>query len=134
VAIRFLLLRVCVVFSFFVLPLTVLAQEIIKSIPVGNEPRGIAVNPFTDTVFVSNVQDGTVSVIRHDTIVDTVPIDTLAAVAVADVTRDKIYFSGCNFLTGAGSMVVVMDGRTHRVIKNVQINNFCHMGIQGIGI
>ena len=133
-AIRFLLLRVLVVLSLFVFSLAVLAQEIIKSVPVGNEPRGIAVNPFTDTVFVSNVQDGTVSILKHDTVIDTVPIDTLATVAVADAARNKIYFAGCNFFAGTGSMVVVMDGRTHRVIKDVQLNDFCAMGIQGIGI
>jgi YVTN family beta-propeller protein len=33
------------------------------TIPVGNGPQGVAVNPLTDTVYVSNGGDGTVSVI-----------------------------------------------------------------------
>jgi DNA-binding beta-propeller fold protein YncE len=43
-----------------------------------------------------------------------------------------IYATGCNFFTGEGSKVVVIDGRNNQIVKNIQLNDFCSLGIQGI--
>ena len=46
------------------------------SIPTGNAPLGTAANPFTDTAYVVNAGDNTVSVIngRTDHVTATVPV------------------------------------------------------------
>lgn len=94
----------------------------------------MAANPITDSAYVANVQDGTVTVVRHNSVIATVPVDTLPFVVAVDVTTNRIYASGCNFFTGAGSMVVVIDGRTNKVITDVQLNDFCSLGVQGIAV
>jgi DNA-binding beta-propeller fold protein YncE len=35
------------------------------TVPVGKDPYGVAVDPDTHTVYVTNRDDGTVSVIEH---------------------------------------------------------------------
>jgi YVTN family beta-propeller protein len=113
---------------------TVFAQHIVGSIPVGDEPRGVAVNPFTATVYVANVQSGSVSVLRNRSVIATVPVDTLPYVVAVNQRTNRIYAAGCNFLTGAGSMVVVIDGNSNSVIANISLNPFCGLGTQGIAV
>ncbi len=131
---RFLRMRFLVALSVFAFSLNALAQHIVKTVQVGNEPRGVAVNPITDSAYVANVQDGTVTVLRHNSVTSTVPVDTLPFVVGVDITTNRIYAAGCNFFTGAGSMVVVIDGRTNKVITDVPLNDFCSLGTQGIAV
>src|SRR4051794_23638641 len=54
----------------------VAAPGVTTTIPVGNAPEGVAVNPKTDTVYVANEYDDTVSVIsgRTNTVTATIPV------------------------------------------------------------
>jgi DNA-binding beta-propeller fold protein YncE len=127
--------RIVSLFLFLMLSFPVVfAQHIVGSIAVGDEPRGVAVNPFTDLVYVANVQSGTVSVLHKNALVATVPVDTLPFVVAINSLTNLVYAAGCNFLTGAGSMVVVIDGHTHKVLKDIVLNQSCSLGTQGIAV
>jgi YVTN family beta-propeller protein len=109
-------------------------QHIVTTIPVGDEPRGVAVNPFTGFIYVANVHSGTISVLNHTSLVTTIPVDTLPYVVAINARTNRIYAAGCNFLTGAGSMVIVIDGRTNKVVEDIPLNETCSLGTQGIAV
>jgi YVTN family beta-propeller protein len=113
---------------------TVFAQHIVGRVSVGEEPRGVAINPYTSLVYVANVHDGTISVLRSASVIDTIPVATLPYVHAINNKTKRIYAAGCNFLTGAGSMVVVIDGRSNQVITNISLNQSCGLGTQGIAV
>jgi YVTN family beta-propeller protein len=86
------------------------------TIPVGNGPDSVAVNPLTNTIYIANNSpfsfSGSVSVIDGNTNTVTATISTgcsLAEVAVNPVTNQIYvvgYWAGCNLLT-------VIDGATN---------------------
>jgi YVTN family beta-propeller protein len=113
---------------------TVFAQHLVTNVPVGKEPRGVAVNPITNMIYVANVHSSNVSVIHKDTVTATIAVDTLPYVLAVNSTTNRIYAAGCNFITGAGSMVVVIDGNTNKVIEDITLNETCGLGTQGIAL
>jgi YVTN family beta-propeller protein len=113
---------------------TVFAQHIVARVAVGDEPRGVAINPYTGLVYVANVHDGTISILRTASVLETLPVDTLPYVVAINYKTNRIYAAGCNFLTGAGSMVVVIDGRSNQVITDISLNQSCGLGTQGIAV
>ena len=127
---RLAFLVVCLTFSLS----TAFAQHIIGTVSVGDEPRGVAVNSYTGRVYVANVHSGTISVVHNGTVIETIPVDTLPYVVAVNHKTNRIYAAGCNFLTGAGSMVVVIDGHSDKVITDIAINQACGLGTQGIAV
>ena len=113
---------------------SVFAQHIVGRVGVGEEPRGVGMNPFTGQVYVANVHDGTISVLRAGSVISTVAVQTLPYVVAVNSLTNRVYAAGCNFLTGAGSMVVVIDGHSNQVIANVSLNQACGLGTQGIAV
>jgi YVTN family beta-propeller protein len=113
---------------------TLHAQHIVSSVSVGAEPRGVAVNPFTGNVYVANVTGGSISVLHKSSVSSTVPVNTLPFVVAVNHKTNRIYAAGCDFFTGAGSMVVVLDGNTNQVITNISLNQSCSLGTQGIAL
>jgi len=113
---------------------TAFGQHLIGSVAVGDEPRGVAVNPFTGFIYVANVHSGTMSVLRKNAQTATFPVDTLPFVVAVNPKTNRVYAAGCNFLTGAGSMVVVIDGKTNQVLEDISLNNTCSLGTQGIAV
>ncbi len=84
-----------------------------ETAPVGNEPRGVAIDPEGDYAYVANFGDDTVSIINVDTITVTDTVDVgdgpfgVAAIYQAHESRIKVYVSNYN----AGTMsVIVHDG------------------------
>lgn len=129
--------RSCLFRLFLFLPLslsTLFAQHIVGRVTVGNEPRGVAVNFSTGNIYVANVQSGSISILQRRSLIATVPVDTLPYVVAVNTHTNRIYAAGCNFLTGAGSMVVVIDGHTNQVITDISINQSCGLGTQGIDV
>jgi YVTN family beta-propeller protein len=123
----------CVLFLFVVSTFPALfAQHVVATVPVGSEPRGVAVNPNTGHIYVANVTGGSVSVLQTNTVIATIPVDTLPYEIAVDAKTNRVYAAGCNFFTGAGSMVVVIDGNTNQVITNISLNQSCGLGTQGI--
>ena len=54
-------------------------NSVLTTIPVGNSPRGISVNPSTNMVYVANFNDNNVTVIDGKTnkVVNTIPIEAI---------------------------------------------------------
>ena len=121
-------------FLFLSLSLAAFGQHIVGSPTVGDEPRGVAANPNTGFVYVANVHSGTISVLRQSTVFTTITVDTLPFVVAVNTKTNRIYAAGCNFLTGAGSTVVVIDGKTNKQIDTVPLNQSCGLGTQGIAV
>jgi len=113
---------------------TLYAQHIVGSVTVGDEPRGVAVNSFTGNIYVANVSSGTISILQRRSLIATLPVDTLPYVVAVNSHTNRIYAAGCNFRTGGPSMVVVIDGHTNQVITNIELNQFCGLGTQGIDV
>src|SRR5664279_5203230 len=57
------LLLLFLAFSFAVMSLPILAQQVIATVPAGYEPGAVQVNPVTNKIYVANFGDSTVSVI-----------------------------------------------------------------------
>ena len=69
-------------------------STVATTVPVGKVPQGVAVNPRTNTIYVANSQDSTVSVIngRTNTVVTTVPVDGGVPVGVAVNPRTRMIY------------------------------------------
>jgi YVTN family beta-propeller protein len=132
---RSLLFKVFVLSLFLTCSISaVFGQHILAQVAVGSEPRGVGVNPMSGFVYVANVDSGTISVLRKASAIGTIPVDTLPYVVAVNSKTNRIYAAGCNFQTGAGSMVVVIDGNTNKVITDISLNQSCGLGTQGIAV
>ena len=91
-----------------------------QAVTVGNGASGVAVNPLTNRVYVTNSGDGTVSVIdvRTNKVTTTIPVgDSPDGVAVNPVTN-RVYVAGSR--SGA---VTVIDGATNAVTATVPVGD-----------
>jgi len=78
------------------------APEVIATIPVGSESDAVAVSPLTGDVYVTNINDGTVSVIsgRTNTVIATILVGNgPVGVAVSPLT-------GAVYVTNVGDGTV----------------------------
>jgi YVTN family beta-propeller protein len=103
--------------SLYVTPV-VNGQTVIATIPVGARPDAVGVNPVTNTVYVTSLDAGTVSVIDGSTnaVTATVPIGFGAfAVGVNSVTN-RVY--AANYLSNT---VFVIDGSTNTIMATVTV-------------
>jgi YVTN family beta-propeller protein len=75
------------------------------TIPVGTGPAGVAVNPLTNTAYVANFIDGTVSVIsgRTGTVTGTIPVGNNPLVVAVNPVTNKTYVT--NFSDGTVSVI-----------------------------
>ena len=92
------------------------AIHITATIPVGTQPSGIAVNPRTNTIYVANRVDGTVSVIsgRTNTVVATIPVSPQPNAVAVNPQTNTIYVTGQQ--NGALS---VINGNTNTVAATI---------------
>ncbi|MDD3517403.1 MAG: YncE family protein [Chromatiales bacterium] len=83
------------------------------SVAVGNEPRGIAVDPAGATLYVADHADDTVSVVDIATlaVIDTVPVGTGPLGVVVDPAGDRVYVANL----GSGD-VTTIDAATRTVV------------------
>ncbi|RJP81070.1 MAG: hypothetical protein C4522_06170 [Desulfobacteraceae bacterium] len=90
-------------------------RAIIKSIPVGNSPRGIAVSPQGNNVYVANEADGTVSVIRTSdhTVSDTVRVGNSPRGIAVD--PDDVYVYVANYADNTLSVITTFDDDENEV-------------------
>src|SRR2546426_1095765 len=104
-------------------------NSITSTIPVGNEPNGIGVNPKTNMIYVANFLSvaGTVSVIDGATnsVTSTIQVGNGPIGVDANPTTNKIYVANSN-----GNTVSVIDGTTNSVLSTLPVGS----GPHGIGI
>jgi YVTN family beta-propeller protein len=94
------------------------------SIPVGAFPFGVAENPVTHTVYVSNMQDNTLSVIDEttNTVTATIPAGTDPVGVGVDPSTNTIYVADdLNTNTGDG-VVTVIDGTTGTITATIPVD------------
>lgn len=90
---------------------------VVDTIPVGDSPWAVAVNPGTSRIYVGNYGGGgDVSVIdgTTDTVVDTVPVVHDPVDVGVNPATNRIYVS-----TEGGHVLSVIDGATNSVIEDV---------------
>ena len=68
-------------------------NTVTATIPVGSEPYGVAVDPATHTVYVTNAGDGTVSVIdaATNTVTATIPVGAYPDGVAVDPAAGTVY-------------------------------------------
>jgi len=73
------------------------AQSVITTIPVGDSPRGVAINPITNRIYVVNNTSQDVSVISGDTntVLTTVDVAYSAVNVAVDPQTNRIYVANC---------------------------------------
>jgi YVTN family beta-propeller protein len=93
--------------------------RVTATIPVGRFPVGVAVNPRTDTIYVANANNGTVSVIsgRRNTVVATIRVGRVPGAVAVNPRTDTIYVTNER---GAGT-VQVISGQTNTVVGTVRV-------------
>jgi len=92
------------------------AQTVIDTIDVGNSPRGIAVNPTTNLIYVTNMRDDNVSVIDGVTheVVTNIAVGNAPLGIGVDPSINQIY-------VGDGNGISVIDGDINQVITTIEL-------------
>ena len=99
-------------------------NTIISKIPVGSSPRGIAVNPNTDRIYLSNNGNNTVSVIDglSDSVISSITVSTRQSQDPAGVSinpnTNRIYVSNI-----VSNTIAVIDGNLFQLAVNSQEYN-----------
>jgi YVTN family beta-propeller protein len=94
--------------------------QVTSTIPVGNGPSGVAVNATTNTVYVANIGDNSVSVIDGvaSTVTSTIPVGSGPTAVAVDSTTNTVYVTN----DGADS-VSVIDGATSKVTSTILLGS-----------
>ena len=95
-----------------------MSYRVTGTIAVGEGPAGVAVDPGTQTVYVANRDDNTVSVIdaATRTVVASIPVDEGPFAVAVDPGTHTVYVTH-----PFGHRVSVIDGRTRVVITTVPV-------------
>src|SRR5881409_83422 len=112
-------LATLVIASSLVVPLA-RAETIVATVPVGSVPEGVAYDSAKGEVFVTNLVDGTVSVISDSTnaIVATVPVGLAPIGAAYDPAKGEV------FVANSGSTIVsVISDSINAVVATVQVGS-----------
>jgi|HubBroStandDraft_1064217.scaffolds.fasta_scaffold62794_2 YVTN family beta-propeller protein len=96
------------------------AAAAVHTIPVGSNPDALAVDASTDTIYVANYSDGTVSVIdgTTQTVTQTITVGSDPTAIGVDETTDTIYVAN-----DSDGTVSVIDGVTGKVSDTIPIGN-----------
>jgi YVTN family beta-propeller protein len=100
-----------------------------RTVNVGTNPAGVAVNPLTDQVYVANFGDAstatdTVSVISGTTVVGAIGVGDAPSQIAVNPNTNRIFVTNHGHGTNygeEGSSVSVIDGNTDDVIKTIPL-------------
>jgi YVTN family beta-propeller protein len=101
-------------------------NTVVNTVPVGNDPEGVAITPTGTLVYVTNYSSGTVSVINTytNTVVATVTVKKGCEPADVAITPDSGYYVA-DYDYDPGT-VSVIDTSTNTVVKTVKVGNDPH--------
>lgn len=94
------------------------SQSVTGTLTVGNAPLGVGFNPLTGLVYVSNSEDGTVSVIRGSQVQGTIAVGNGPNGIDADTSANLVYVA--NF---SDATVSVINGATNTVVSLPAVGN-----------
>jgi YVTN family beta-propeller protein len=99
---------------------------VIATIPVGNAPAGVAINPNTHTVYVANEASGTVSVINEktNTVTATIPVGVFPVGIDINLNTNKVYVEN-----GGSFTLSVIDGNTNTVTATLSTLGYSRYGV-----
>ena len=110
------------------------SDKTVRIVKVGLDPAGITVDPETNKVFVSNEQNGTVSVIsgKTNTVIDTLRVtdnngdyDDFLLGITFDPTNNQVYVSHSKDISPASSgSISVINAQNDKIVANIQLPNF----------
>lgn len=132
---RQVLFTICVVLALAVTlcgARPVFAQTVVTTIPVGDAPSDIAVNPNTDLIYVANRNSSTVSVIDGslDTVIATIaltPTFSSTMLVAVNPSTNRIY-------AVRGSLLFVIDGGSNTVTAVTSLGGFLPANIEDIAV
>ena len=95
-------------------------NTVTATIAVGSDPDGVAVDPATDTVYVTNQDGNTVSVIdgATNTVTATIAVGSDPNGVAVDPSTDTVYVANA-----ATTRVSVIDGATNTVTATVAVGS-----------
>jgi len=93
-------------------------NTIVGTLPTGNQPFGVAVNPNTDRIFVTNRNDGTMTVIdgQEKTVMKTITLPGYPQGIAVDPNSNKVYVAGVKGSTGSVFVYNANNGKLTTVI------------------
>jgi YVTN family beta-propeller protein len=94
-------------------------SDVIATIPMPNDPHGLAVDPDAGKVYVTNYLGSSISVIdeKSNTIVSTIAVPALPQHLAIDLKRKKLYVVQ---ITGS---VTVIDLKTQNIINTIKVGS-----------
>ena len=97
--------------------------SVAATIPVGSDPRGVAVDRKTNTIYVANLLSDTLSLIsgRTSKVTATIPAGSSPFGVAADPKTKRIYVTN---LLGEQGQLVVISARTQKVVATVPVEEF----------
>jgi YVTN family beta-propeller protein len=112
-------------------PADVVTVDVLASVPVGEDPVEVAVDPAGEAVYVANSRDGTVSVIDTATreVVETITVGRQPRGLAVDPAAGLVYVA--SVIEGEGS-VSVIDSGTRQVIDTISLGAGTGSGELGI--
>src|SRR5438093_565002 len=110
-------LATLVIASSLVVPLA-RAETVVATVPVGSVPEGVAYDSAKGEVFVTNLVDGTVSVISDSTnaVVATMPVQSGPIGVAYDSVRGEVFVASVGFNT-----VSVISDSTNTIVALVPV-------------
>lgn len=93
-------------------------SKVIARVPIGIDPRGAAVNPQTDRIYVANSHSNDVTVIEGATkdVIATIPVGMEPVAVVVDATADRIYVANAK-----SDNLSVIDGESNEVLRIIPL-------------
>ena len=101
----------------------------LPGIVVGKSPHGVAVNPDTDRIYVTNQESDSVSIIdgkSQKVVTNDIHVGTYPHVVATNPITNKIYVTNWGTIDTNSSIVSVLDGRTNEIIADIPTGNSPH--------
>jgi len=101
----------------------------LPGISVGNAPHGIAVDPFTDMIYVTNQESDSVSVINgksQSAVIKDIPVGTFPHVVAVNPITNRIYVTNWGTIDVNSNIVSVIDGKTNQIVAEIHTGKSPH--------
>ena len=101
----------------------------LPGIIVGKSPHGVAVNPNSDRIYVTNQESDSISILDGKTqriVANNIHVGTFPHVVVTNPITNKVYVTNWGTIDTNSCTVSVLDGRTDKLIADIHTGNSPH--------